>query len=180
MVLDLKDYGVLLARLYVLHRHIEASSLQLTEQFSTPALAGCNHSAMIEADLASLDIAVPAELDFVALPLRSGSDVLGALYVIEGSTLGGPTIGRLLHSRLGLTTTTGAASFHPYGSSTADRWSEFCAFLVPGPKTSAPSSSALMQRFAVTRHGCCDQRPDPATVPRPANFDLTKKPTGRR
>jgi heme oxygenase (biliverdin-IX-beta and delta-forming) len=130
---NLKDYGLLLARLHVLHRHIETSMVPISKQFLTLDLTGRNRTALITADMASLDVALPLGLDIVPLPIRTASDALGALYVTEGSTLGGPTIARLLRCRLGLTSATGASSFHPYGADTADRWTSFCDFLCAWP-----------------------------------------------
>lgn len=57
------------------------------------------------------------------------SQLLGCLYVIEGSTLGGQIITRQLHSNLGLTLDTGCAFFNGYGEQTAARWKAFCTLL---------------------------------------------------
>jgi heme oxygenase (biliverdin-IX-beta and delta-forming) len=129
----LQDYQILLQRLYGLHQHLERTIGLLSGHFGTLELAGRERSSLIEADMASLNVPSPVILELVPLPFQNAADVLGALYVIEGSTLGGPAIGRLLHHRLGLTNTCGASSFNPYGGDTADRWDEFCDFLRAWP-----------------------------------------------
>lgn len=57
---------------------------------------------------------------------------LGCLYVVEGSTLGGQYITRLLSEHLRLTTATGGAFFAGYQAETGQRWREFCAVLERG------------------------------------------------
>jgi len=58
------------------------------------------------------------------MPL-SVSQLFGTLYVVEGSTLGGQIISRLLNTHMGLTQDTGAAFFHGYGARTSAMWQSF-------------------------------------------------------
>ena len=51
--------------------------------------------------------------------------VLGSLYVIEGSALGGRVIAPQLKRTLGLTQGAGASYFHGFGGETAAMWSNF-------------------------------------------------------
>jgi heme oxygenase len=55
---------------------------------------------------------------------------LGALYVVEGSTLGGQYIARHLQETLGLTPAHGAAFFSGHGAETGRLWNEVKAELV--------------------------------------------------
>ena len=50
---------------------------------------------------------------------------LGALYVIEGSTLGGRIIARHLHDALGVTADAGARFYLSYGDQRGPRWTAF-------------------------------------------------------
>ncbi len=50
---------------------------------------------------------------------------LGALYVIEGSTLGGRIIARRLEQALGVTAETGARFYLSYGDDRGDRWKAY-------------------------------------------------------
>lgn len=50
---------------------------------------------------------------------------LGALYVLEGSTLGGAVISKMVTGRLGLTTQEGVSFFHSYGEETWAMWEKF-------------------------------------------------------
>jgi len=59
------------------------------------------------------------------LPLADLPEVLGSLYVFEGSALGGRVIAPLLRRTLGLGQGSGASYFHGFGGDTAAMWSNF-------------------------------------------------------
>ncbi len=58
-------------------------------------------------------------------PITSAEQLIGEIYVIEGSTLGGQVIARLLQGRLAVTAESGGRFFHGHGDSTQQRWHEF-------------------------------------------------------
>lgn len=60
-----------------------------------------------------------------SLPLVDLADVLGSLYVIEGSALGGRVIAPHLMSTLGLGQGHGASYFHGFGGQTGGMWADF-------------------------------------------------------
>lgn len=60
-----------------------------------------------------------------ALPLGELSEVLGSLYVIEGSALGGRVIAPQLKRTLGLAQGRGASYFHGFGGETGVMWNNF-------------------------------------------------------
>lgn len=60
---------------------------------------------------------VPAIPQLPGLP-----EGLGALYVLEGATLGGQIIARHLQRHLGITSQSGGAYFHAYGAATGQKW----------------------------------------------------------
>ncbi|MEO5589159.1 MAG: biliverdin-producing heme oxygenase [Gemmatimonadaceae bacterium] len=61
--------------------------------------------------------------------IESVPAAMGALYVTEGSTLGGQLIKRHLMTTLGVERDSGAAYFSGYGQLTGRRWKEFLAAL---------------------------------------------------
>lgn len=87
---------------------------------------------VLRADLAVLGLS-PAEID--ALPLCRGAEklaadaatALGALYVIEGSTLGGQIISRAL-AGASWPVAQRLRSFNPYGEETGSMWRDFRSF----------------------------------------------------
>lgn len=61
--------------------------------------------------------------------IASTAQLVGTLYTIEGSTLGGQLIARQLALNLGLTPANGALFFHGYGEHTQARWTHFLNFM---------------------------------------------------
>ena len=57
------------------------------------------------------------------------SDAIGALYVMEGSTLGGKQICRMIADNLNLPDHTALSFFYGYGAGTGSRWKEFLRVL---------------------------------------------------
>ena len=80
---------------------------------------------LLERDLTALGSA-PNTVQPAAAPLSlQGANfhfLLGYLYVLEGSTLGGQVLIRFLLQHLGLVPDWGAAYFYGYGPLTAERW----------------------------------------------------------
>lgn len=57
--------------------------------------------------------------------IDSASAAIGALYVLEGSSLGGQFLSRQLQERLQLTAAEGGAYFNGYGANTGKHWQAF-------------------------------------------------------
>lgn len=63
-----------------------------------------------------------------SLSIRDAAEMLGALYVIEGSSLGGQVIAKRLHENLGLGEDK-TAFYRSYGADTGKLWQELKGFL---------------------------------------------------
>ena len=64
------------------------------------------------------------------LPVLSEYEqVLGYLYVMEGATLGGQVIFKMLKTQLQITPAKGGRYFHGYGDNTEIMWNDFCLIL---------------------------------------------------
>jgi heme oxygenase (biliverdin-IX-beta and delta-forming) len=81
---------------------------------------------LLERDLRALGIA-PCEHRPPAPEIAGAAAALGALYVLEGATLGGRVIHRRVAGPLGLTPARGGAYYHGYGAATGTRWKELGA-----------------------------------------------------
>jgi heme oxygenase len=79
------------------------------------------------------------------MPLPGPEAVLGSMYVVEGSTLGGAIIARDVKNRLGLDAETGCAYFRSYGRDIAAMWESFGAVLL---EASAPEVDDLIVESA--------------------------------
>lgn len=91
-------------------------------------LAARSRLGFVAEDLAWLDGALtpPAPVQVPrCLPEASLACAVGALYVIEGSALGGQVITPRLQRDLGLEPGRGASYFHGFGAQTGGMWREF-------------------------------------------------------
>lgn len=79
---------------------------------------------LLERDLRALGVA-PLSLRPPAPAIADTAAALGALYVLEGATLGGRVIYRQVAGPLGITPARGGAYHHGYGAATGARWKEF-------------------------------------------------------
>jgi heme oxygenase len=97
--------------------------------------------ALLERDLKALDFVSASALPAAPLPLEEVGFpfLLGYLYVLEGSTLGGQIMCRLIQRHLGLTPDSGSAYFHSCGALVGARW-RACQELLS--RAGAPSSAA--------------------------------------
>ncbi|GGR19484.1 heme oxygenase [Deinococcus ruber] len=116
------DYAQLLSHLHAVVHPLEAQllTLGLPNVFD---LQRRTKAALLRRDLTWFP-AVPT-LPSVPATLAGVAEGLGALYVLEGATLGGQVISRHLHHTLGLTPERGGAYFFGYGSSTRQMWQTF-------------------------------------------------------
>jgi len=94
--------------------------------------------AALRNDLAWLGLRTPAR-GGPGLALGGGEAALGAVYVLEGSALGGRVIGRHVASVLGVGAGQGGDFFCGVAADAArERWRDFCAMLANIPQRAAP------------------------------------------
>lgn len=125
MLSDLAGYRRLLIGLRDAHRVIES---QL--QRHAPALARGGYDApqrsklgWLADDLAFLGVSESdGTTDAVRFSLADVTAAFGAVYVVEGATLGGRVIARRVIPALSLSPTAGCRYFSGYGAETRDRW----------------------------------------------------------
>lgn len=86
---------------------------------------------LLRADLAVLGVKV-ADVTPRRSAMTSLAGALGAMYVMEGATLGGATIRRNVRKVLGIDESSGASFFAPYGDAVGARWQAFCVVLERG------------------------------------------------
>jgi heme oxygenase (biliverdin-IX-beta and delta-forming) len=79
------------------------------------------------------------------MPLPSAPAVLGSMYVVEGSTLGGAIIAREVERRLGLGPETGCAYFRSYGRGIGTMWKQFGSRLL---EASSPEADDVILETA--------------------------------
>lgn len=90
----------------------------------------------IKNDILALDGVVPEKAAAADLPaLGNVLEAFGALYVIEGSTLGGQVISKMISKKLDLATDKGLSFFKSYGEDTMAMWNSFKVVLESHAKT---------------------------------------------
>lgn len=128
----MEGYALALRRFHGLHRAAEAAfarvdgwdalGIDLDERRKGP---------LLEADLARLGL-TPGEIAALPVcttlpPIVDLPTALGAMYVLEGSTLGGRYITKAVGAKLGLTPGDGCSYFASYGDRVGPMWKAFGA-----------------------------------------------------
>lgn len=92
------------------------------------------------------------------MPLPSPAAVLGSMYVVEGSTLGGAIIAREVERKLGFGPETGCAYFKSYGREIAIMWKRFGARLLEAssPEADGMIVEAARKTFDVMHDWLCE------------------------
>lgn len=107
-------------------------------------------STMIDKDLKALNTTAGQD-ECTDLPeLDSAEAILGCLYVLEGSTLGGQVISKQIQEKLNITPETGGAFYNSYGPQIGMQWQSFIKFLgaeVVSPEKIEPTVTAAKKTF---------------------------------
>lgn len=127
---SLEDYKKLLTRFYAFYKSFEPKmSDALRENTIEFDYENRQNTPKLFSDLESLGMSETeiAEIkSFDDLPaLDSKENIFGALYVVEGSTLGGQVISRHLKEKFGFDESGGNAFFSGYGKETGTMWKIF-------------------------------------------------------
>lgn len=128
---DHAAYANLLGCFYGFHKPLE-TALGHVAGYETVGLNFDERrkTACLVADLAALGH-TPGEFPLWDAPaFASLGDALGAMYVVEGATLGGQFITKAVAARLGLTSKCGCAFFASYGDRVGVMWNNFREALV--------------------------------------------------
>ena len=126
--LSLTVYVRTLKRLYGIVAAWEEQASRSAPEWLQPTLAARARSGMLASDLAVFG-ETPSS-DRASLPPFAEIDsLLGAMYVMEGSTLGGQYIARHVEKTFGFEPGQGNAFFLGHGTQTGSMWKEFCSML---------------------------------------------------
>ena len=127
--LTLASYGQLLQGFRGYFAAWEQSAHNAAPAHLQDLLAERARTALLDRDLATLGQPPTPVLATDLPPLHPTAALLGSMYVLEGSRLGGQYLVRSLESRLGLTPEHGLAFFYGFGPQTGSRWKAFCEVL---------------------------------------------------
>ena len=116
------DYIALLNLLYGYYAALER---QLEPHLSSPEFEGRRKAQWILRDIRSLSAKPVLDVCTDVPPIPSYPAAVGAMYVIEGSTLGGQIIAGMIRKQLGMETSEGLSFFLSYGDRTKEMWNKF-------------------------------------------------------
>lgn len=122
-------YAVLLRNFYTYFGALEASITPFITNDVLPDFTERRKSANLKQDLADLGAGV-SDIDTgtVALPhIGNALEAMGALYVMEGSTMGGGIIVKMLREKCNINR--GLSFFSGYGDNTQAMWQKFTTAL---------------------------------------------------
>lgn len=126
----IENYHKLLEAYALLYQDLE---LKIT-RFITEHGVDIDYDSRLKAPLIYQDLAYlsrpasPIQL-MLSPDINSIGALIGVLYVVEGSTLGGQHIARALEKHHGLTEANGARFFYGYGEATPSKWVEFISYI---------------------------------------------------
>lgn len=142
------DYATLLESLLRIYRPLEVALAKL--DWTPLGLNVVERSKMqwLAADLAALGRDPHMVKDWPTIPLLDTTfRGLGALYVVEGASLGGQVISRWLREHLGIGPSTGGRFFSSYGDDVSRMWRSYLEVLeaaaADAPDAELVTSAAL-------------------------------------
>jgi heme oxygenase len=122
---SVQEYTSLLGLFYGYFGGLETSINSVIDINQLPDSNQRRKTQAIADDINALDGTVPEKATGDALPhISSHLEAIGALYVIEGSTLGGTIISKMMQKQLGLADN-GLSFFLGYGEQTEAMWDKF-------------------------------------------------------
>jgi len=126
-----EDYVQLISLFYSFFGGLELAIDANFDRSGLPDYQLRRKTAALADDLAQLGATLPALAGKNELPTINGHlQALGALYVIEGSTLGGKIISKMMAQQLGLINNEGLSFFSGYGAETENMWQIFKTALI--------------------------------------------------
>ena len=143
--LDVDTYVSYLLRLHGIIAAWEEWATANAPAWIQPLLAVRRRGQLLMLDLMWFGVDTSGEARPTLPEMRDTASLLGAMYVVEGSTLGGQLIARHVELVLGLTAGRGNAYFRGHNERTGQLWKEFCDALrtkVPDGETDAVIAAA--------------------------------------
>lgn len=134
------DYADFLKHFYAYFNKVEQAIAPYITAQLLPDHAERRNSAYLKQDIEELGFDVNELPSATAPEVNNTLQALGALYVMEGSIMGGPIIVKMLEKG-GITK--GVSFFSGYGEATGMMWGKFVAVLNEQAKTEADEAQAI-------------------------------------
>ena len=136
----------------------QSNSCSLENSRLPMLLPRLHKSLLLRQDLSHLGITAADLAQCRALPpIRTPTEVLGCLYVLEGATLGGRMITEHIQATLGITPTTGGSFFDGYAGQTGRMWNAMRQTLLSAAVDAQAENTMVasaVATFAAMRNWC--------------------------
>lgn len=123
------EYARLLHLFYGYYHPLEQGISRYLDESILPDIADRRKAGWILNDLRAMNRSGEILEDSNAPLIQSRADALGAMYVMEGSSLGGKVISKMIADNLNYPDHSALSFFYGYGGQTGVRWKEFLAVL---------------------------------------------------
>jgi heme oxygenase len=152
--LNVAEYVQCLQRMYGVVAAWEERAAESGPEWLQPLLLARRRRLLLKLDLAWFGIAEKDDRRPMLPEMNNLPSLLGTMYVMEGSTLGGQLIARHVAVALDLSEGQGNSYFRGHGSQTGPMWKEFCEMLklrIPDEQTDAVvvSAKAMFSTFGM-------------------------------
>jgi heme oxygenase len=127
--LSIAEYVQCLRGLYGVVAAWEERAPEVAPEWLQPTLVARQRKHLLQRDLASFGELQDDQGRSILPDMPDLPSLLGTMYVIEGSTLGGQYIARHVETVLPLSEGRGSSYFRGKGSQTGQMWKEFCEIL---------------------------------------------------
>ena len=132
-----EDYAILLGLFYSFFGGLEIAMGKYPDLSFLPDQELRRKASALENDLKALQISLPKLASVETLPkIENHLQTIGAMYVMEGSTLGGKYIVKMIEKQLDTTDLSSLTFFKSYGDDTEKMWQIFKNALDNFPLTS--------------------------------------------
>lgn len=122
---SLDEYANLLKRLYQFYVPIENDLQNLISDEIVKDISVRKHNSRLLQDIQSIDKSYDENPKTKHLKIENLSYALGVMYVIEGSTMGGQIISKMLEKNLPVNDKKITTYFNSYGDNSLEMWSSY-------------------------------------------------------
>jgi heme oxygenase len=134
------DYAAFLIKFHAYFSQVERSIAPFINESILPDYADRRNSTYIKHDIESLGSLADTNLNVEVTKIDTTVGAIGALYVMEGSIMGGRIIVQMLQ-KLGITK--GLSFFSGYGPETGQKWEVFTKVMNDTAKTDEQRNEAI-------------------------------------
>jgi len=140
-----KDYVRILQCFYAFFQPLEDLVAHSLPPGLIPDISSRRKAQSLLDDLAHLGCPPPKHLCGQLPAIRNSNEALAVMYVMEGSTLGGSAITKMVRQKLALAPQQGTLFFEGYGAATGAKWQSFSRIL-----DNYTTDEVVMQQMAHT------------------------------